>query len=166
MNIFRQYLPLCWFAENPMDLPESSRFFKQNLAFYFILELFIQVNMIDSFEAFVEVTLETLMTIGFVAIILALNKSTRLYIQIASAVLFCENIVAVFALPIIVWLTVTDDKISYFAIFMLGFWDFTLITFISRKVLSINTAAACIVSLTYFLATYGGAYGISTLISG
>ncbi|WP_031435499.1 hypothetical protein [Methylomarinum vadi] len=166
MGTFRQYLPLCWFAANPLDLTRSVGFFKHNLWFYFVVELFIQVNMIDNFEAVFEVILETGLTLLFVGIVLFLNKSTHSYIQVTSAVLFCENIIAVLAVPVMVWLTMTDNEFSYLLMFLLILWDFSLVAFVYKKALGINTAAGCVVSLFYFSCTYGLAYGITTIFIG
>ena len=166
MDTLKQYLPLCWFAENPLDLPRSVRFFQQNLWFYFILELFIQLNMIDSFEAVFEVILETGLTLLFVGTMLFLNRSTSTYVTVASAVLFCENIIAVFVVPVMVWLTIAEDEFSYIAMLLLIVWDYALVAFVFKKVLGINTAAGCVISLAYFLSTYGGAYLITTLLIG
>lgn len=166
MNTFRQYLPLCWFGENPLDLPRSLPFFKQNLTFYFILELFIQVNMIEYHEALFEVIIETVLTLTFAGIILILNKSSHSYIQVASAIIFCENVVAIFVVPVMVWLTITEHELSYLMMFLLTVWDFALVAFIVKKVLGINVAAGCVVSFFYFIVTYGGAYGTTILIFG
>lgn len=164
MNIFKLYLPLCWLKINPLDLPKSVDFFKQNLWFYFIVELFIQANMIDPSEAFVEVVIETGLTLSFVGLILFLNKSIHLYIQIATAVLFCENVVAFFGVPVVIWLTVSESLFSYYLFGMLILWDFILITFILKSILSINLAASLTISTFYFLMTYFGAYGVTLLL--
>lgn len=164
MNTFKLYLPLCWLKVNPLDLPRSVEFLKQNFWFYFIVELFIQANMIDPSEAFFEVIVETALTFGFVGLILFLNKSTHLFVQIITAVLFCENVVALFGVPIVIWLTVSESVISYYLFGLLIFWDFILITFIIKKVLSINTAASLTISFFYFLMTYVGAYSLTLLL--
>ena len=164
MNTFKLYLPLCWLKVNPLDLPKSVVFLKQNFWFYFIVELFIQANMIDPSEAFFEVIVETALTFGFVGLILFLNKSTHLYVQIITAVLFCENVVAFFGVPVVIWLTVSESMISYYLFGLLMLWDFVLITFIIKKVLSINTAASLTISFFYFMMTYAGAYGLTLLI--
>jgi hypothetical protein len=164
MNTFKLYLPICWLKVNPLDLPRSVEFLKQNFWFYFIVELFIQANMIDPSEAFFEVIVETSLTFAFVGLILFLNKSTHLYVQIITAVLFCENIVAFFGVPVVIWLTVSESIISYYLFGLLIFWDFILITFIIKKVLSINTAASLTISFFYFVMTYVGAYGLTLLL--
>lgn len=164
MNIFKLYWPLSFLKTNPLDLPKSISFFKQNLWFYFGLELFIQANMIDPVEAFVEVIIETSLTLAFVALILFLNKSIYLFIQIATAVLFCENVVALFGVPVVIWLTVTDSLLSYYTLALLILWDYLLITYIIKSVLSINTAASLTITFFYFLMTYFGAYGVTLLL--
>lgn len=164
MDIFKLYLPLCWLKTNPLDLPRSVDFLKKNLWFYFIVELFIQANMIDPYEAFFEVVVETSLTLCFVGLILFLNKTQHLYVQIVTAVLFCENVIAFFGVPIVMWLTVSEDLLSYYLMALLIIWDFILITFIIKKVLSINTAASLTISFFYFIMTYAGAYGLTLLL--
>jgi len=164
MNLVKLYLPLCWLKLNPLDLPRSVDFFKQNLWFYFIVELFIQANMIDPSEAVFEVVIETGLTMSFVALILFLNKSTHLFVQIATAVLFCENVVAFFGVPVVIWLTVSESIFSYYLMAFLVIWDFILITYIIKSILSINLAASLTISFFYFIMTYLGAYGMTLLL--
>lgn len=164
MNTFKLYLPLCWLKTNPLDLPSSVTFLKQNFWFYFVVELFIQANMIDPSEAFFEVIVETMLTFSFVGIILFLNKTKHLYVQIITAVLFCENVVAFFGVPVVVWLTVSENIWSYYLFGALIFWDFILITYIIKKVLAINTAASLTISFFYFVLTYIGAYALTLVV--
>ncbi|WP_305907002.1 hypothetical protein Q9L42_018135 [Methylomarinum sp. Ch1-1] len=166
MDTLKQYLPLCWFTANPLDLPRSVRFFRLNLLFYFIVELFIQINMIEYFEAIFEVTLETGLTLVFVGLVVLLNKSGHSFIQVSSAILFCENVVAVVVVPTMIWLTITEDELSYVTMAFLMLWDFSLVAYVYKKTLGINTAAGAVVSLFYFTCTYGFAYGITSLIIG
>jgi hypothetical protein len=163
MSTFKLYLPLCWLQANPLDLPNSDSFLKQNLIFYFIVELFIQANMIDPMEAFFEVIIETSFTLAFVAIILLFTKSIHLYTQIITAVLFCENVVAFFGVPTVIWLTVSESVLSYYLAAALILWDFILITYIIKHVISINIPASITISLFYFGMTYFGAYGVTTM---
>lgn len=164
MDTFKLYLPLSWLKTNPLDLPKSTLFFKQNLVFYFVVELFIQANMIDPSEALIEVIIETSFTLSFVALILFLTKNSHLYISIATAVLFCENVIAFFGVPVVIWLTVSENIISYYLMGLLIFWDFILITNIIKKVLSINMAASLTISFVYFIMTYAGAYGVTLIL--
>ncbi|MGZ4957665.1 MAG: hypothetical protein ACXV7J_00295 [Methylomonas sp.] len=134
--------------------------------FYFALAFFIQFNMSDDIEAIFEVILETGLTVGFVAALLILNRSFHSFVQIGSAVLFCQNVVALLMVPAVFWATVAEDTQSYTVLSLFLLWALILISHIFRQVLQINRPASFIVSLFYFLTAYGGAYGIDSLLMG
>lgn len=92
------------------------------------------------------------------------NKSLYVYIQVATAVLFCENIVSIFSVPVIVWLTISESTLSYYVLALLGLWDFALITYIFKSALSINLIAGAALALFYFITTYGAAFGLAQII--
>lgn len=162
----RQFLPLCWLGISPLELPRSPSFFKQNLAFYFTVAFFIQFNMSDDIEAIFEVILETLLSLGFVAIVLLLNHSFHSFVQVGTSVIFGQNLIALPMIPMIFWVAVAEDTSSYVLLGILMFWAMIVIAHIFKQVLNINRPAALVVSWFYFLATYGGAYGIDSLLAG
>jgi hypothetical protein len=165
VEIIRQYLPLCWFEHNPLKLTRSMSFFKQNLLFYFIVEYFMQANMTDDpVESFTEVSIETLLTLLFIGFILRLNKTLYSYIQVTTAILVCANIVSLFVIPVLIWLTVSEDILSYYCMGLLFIWEFTLIGYIFRKSLSINLPASLALSVLYFTVAYLGAFAIGQLL--
>lgn len=164
MDNLKHYLPLCWFKNNPLQLPRSVIFFQQNLAVYYIVEFLTQANMIPPIEAFFEVTMETLLTLLFVAVVLGLNRTIHCYIQVMTAILLTENIVAIFGVPVIVWLTATHDWLSYASLVSIIIWDFSIVAYVMKKVLAIDTLASAIVSFFYFATTYGLAYLLTLLI--
>ncbi len=165
MDILKHYLPLCWFKANPLELTRSVGFFKQNLWIYFVVEFFLQTNMTDDpFESFVEVGLETVLTLLLVFILLYLNKNLYAFMQVATAILFCSNAVAFVVLPALVWMTVTEDVLSYYVLGLLIFWDYTLLAYILRRVLAINIPACLVLALFYFAVTYYGAFALGQLI--
>ncbi|MDD1614121.1 MAG: hypothetical protein LUP98_05665 [Methylococcaceae bacterium] len=164
IEILRQYLPLCWFRHNPLELTRSMSFFKQNLLFYFIIEYFMQANMTDDpFESFTEVTIQTLLTLMFIGLILRLNKTLYAYIQVTTAILVCANIVSLFVIPVLIWLTISENILSYYSLGLLSLWEFTVMAYIFRKILSINPAASLVLSVLYFTVTYLGAFTLGQL---
>jgi hypothetical protein len=166
MDNIRQYLALCWVGVSPLELPRSPRFFQQNLIFYFTVTFFIQFNMSDDIEAIFEVILETLLTLGFIATVLLLNRSFHSFIQVGSAVLFCQNVIALMLVPVVFWVTVAEDTPSYLVLSLFILWAMILIGHIFKQVLQVNRPASLVVSLFYFLIAYGGAYGIDSLLAG
>lgn len=140
-------------------------FFKQNLLFYFIVEYFMQANMTDDpFESFTEVSIETLLTLMFIGFILRLNKTLYAYIQVTTAILFCANVVSLFVIPVLIWLTVSEDILSYYTMGLLFLWEFTVIAYIFRNALAINLAASLALSVFYFTVAYLGAFAIGQML--
>jgi hypothetical protein len=161
IEILRQYLPLCWFKNNPLKLTRSTGFFKQNLLFYFIVEYFMQANMTDDpFESFTEVAIQTLLTLMFIGFVLRLNKTLYAYIQTTTAILFCANIISLFVIPVLIWLTVSEDLLSYYSLGLLFIWEFSVLGYLFRKTLAINLSASLALSVLYFTVTYLGAFAI------
>lgn len=161
MDILKQYLPLCWFKNHPLQLPSSKDFLKYNLIFYFTIEFLTQANMIPVMEAFVEVVMDTGLTLLFVAIVMNLNRAMHNYIQVISAVLFCENVVAIFGVPIIAWLVFSHSWLSYTLLAAVLIWNFALITYLMKKVLAIDVFASGVVAFLYFMCTYAAAYSFT-----
>lgn len=166
MDIIRQYFPLCWLNVSVLNLPRSTRFFKHNLIFYFTIVFFIQFNMVDDIDSILEVLLETSLTLAFIALVLLLNGTIGAFIQVSSAVLFCENVVALFLAPILFWATVAEDTPSYMTLALFLLWDLIIVGRIFKDVLRVNNAAGLVVALFYFLTSYGGAYGLYSLLVG
>ncbi|MGY6276592.1 hypothetical protein [Methylomonas sp. MgM2] len=166
MGIIGQYLGLCWFAASPLELPSSTRFFNNNLVFNFLIFSFIHFNMTDDIESITEVIIETLLNLGFIAATLWLNRTMSAYIQAASSVLFCENIVAIFLIPIMFWATVVEDWWSYGTLGLALLWVWGMIAAIFRKMLRINRLAGLVMSLFYFLFSFGGGFAINSFLTG
>jgi hypothetical protein len=165
MDTLKQYLQLCWFRNNPLELKRSASLFKQNLLFSYILEYLMQANMTDDpIESFYEVTFETMLTLLFIGIILFFNKTLYAYIQVSTAVLVCANVVSLFIVPVAVWLTVTEDALSYYVLSLLLFWDYALVTYIVKQSLAINLLASLALTFLYFTITYFGAFALGQVI--
>ncbi|MDO9139538.1 MAG: hypothetical protein Q7U38_04340 [Methylobacter sp.] len=165
MDVLTQYLSLCWLQNNPLKLPRSVSFLKQNLLFYFVVEFFMQTNMTDDpIDSFIEVTLETLLTFVFIGVLLFLNRMLYAYIQVMTAIIFCANVVGLFIVPVVAWLTVSEDILSYYLLAMLLLWNYVLVTYIFKQVLAVNIPAGMVLSLFYFLITYFGAFALGQLL--
>lgn len=165
LTIGKHYLPLCWFKRDPTQLPRSTAFLRQNLIFSFIVEYFMQLNMIDDpVESFFEVSIQIGLSLLFIGFILLINKTLYAYVQISTALFFCGNVVSIFVVPTTVWLTVTYHPISIGLTLFLATWIYALFAYIFKKVLMINVVASIILTTTYFLATYLAAFGIAQLI--
>ncbi|MEY3759642.1 MAG: hypothetical protein RIR39_1133 [Pseudomonadota bacterium] len=125
----------------------------------------MQANMTDDpFESFVEVAIQTLLTLLFIGFILRLNKTLYAYLQVTTAILVCANIISLFVIPVLIWLTVSEALLSYYSLGILFLWELTVMAYIFRKILAINSAASIALSLLYFTVTYLGAFTIGQIL--
>lgn len=166
MGMINQYLALCWFSTSPLELPRSTRFFKINLIFNFLIFSFIHFNMTDDIESISEVVIETLLNLGFIALTLLLNRSMHAYIQVASSVLFCENMAAIFLIPVMLWATVAENWWGYGTLGSVLVWVGIMIAVVFKKALRINTLAGLVMSLFYILFSFGGGFAINSFLTG
>ena len=164
-EILRQFLPLCWLKNNPLELTRSTAFLKQNLLFFYIVEYFMQTNMTDDpFESFVEVSIETALTLLFIGLILYLNKTLYAFVQTTTAIIFCTNIVSLFIIPILVWLSLNEYLVGYYVLSLVGLWELILIAYIFRKTLTINLSASISLAAVYFIIVYMSSFFIGQIL--
>lgn len=166
METIKAYLPLCWFRDDILRLPQSGEFLKKNLLFYFGVVFFIQFNMSDDIESIFEVILETLFTLAFIWLILLLNRSLDNFAGVCSAVLFVQNFISILVVPVVFWVTTTENMASYLVLLILVIWMVLLVARIFKQILLINNSAALVVSLAYFIMIYGGSYALYSLVAG
>ncbi len=140
-------------------------FFKQNLLIYFIVEYFMQTNMTDDpFESFTEVTLQIFLTLIFISFILRINNMLYAFIEVTSSILVCANTVSFFIIPVLIWLTVNEDILSYYCLALLLIWEFIVMAYILKKTLAINSAASLALSALYYIITYLGAFSLGQIL--
>ena len=164
LDIIKKYLPLCWFDTNPLDLEKSSQFLKLNGVFFWIVQYFLQTNMTDDpVESFFEVSYELVLLFVFMGVMLFFDKMLYAYVQLTSAVLFCTNVLSIFFIPVMVWLTVTEEPLSYYAMTIWALWFYSVIAVMFKTALAINTIASLALSLLYFTVVYLGALGLGQL---
>lgn len=165
MDILREYLALCWLSNDPLELPRSVGLFRKNLLIYFIVGYLLQANMIDDpFESFYEIILQIVFMLIFIGVMLFLNKTLYIYVQVTTAFVFSANIISAFVIPVMVWLTVSEDMYSYYLFFLLLTWYYAIVSYIIKYTLVINLPASMVLALFYFIATYLGAFALGQLI--
>ena len=165
MEILREYLAICWLSNDPLELPRSESLFKKNLIIYFIIGYLLQANMIDDpVEAIYEIAIQIISMLVFIGVLLTLNKTLYIYVQVATAFMFSANVISVFVVPAMVWLTVSEDAYSYYLLFLLLAWYYAIVAYIIKGTLIINVPASMVLALFYFIATFLGAFAMGQMI--
>jgi hypothetical protein len=165
MDTIREYLALCWLNNDPLELPRSVGLFRKSLLIYFVIGYLLQANMIDDpFESLYEISLQTVLMLAFIGVMLFLNKTLYAYIQVTTAFMFSANLISAFVVPVMVWLTVSEDLYSYYLFFLLLAWYYAIVSYIIKRTLLINIAASMVLALLYFIATFLSAFALGQLI--
>lgn len=165
MDNIREYLALCWLNNDPLELPRSVSLFKKTLLIYFVIGYLLQANMIDDpVESVYEISLQTVFMLAFIGIMLSLNKTLYAYVQVTTAFMFSANLISVFVIPVMVWLTVSEDIYSYYLFFLLLAWYFTIVSYVIKRTLLINIPASMVLALFYFIATFLSAFALGQLM--
>lgn len=165
MDTFSEYLMLCWLSNDPLELPRSTSLFKKSLLIYFTICYLLQANMTDDpFESLYEVSIQVALMLAFIGGMLALNQTLYVFVQVATAFIFTANIVAIFIVPVMVWLTVSEDPYSYYLCFLLITWYYAIVAYILKHAMAINIPASLVLALFYFIVTYLGAFALGQLV--
>lgn len=165
MDLISEYLAICWLNGDPMELPRSTSLFKKSLFIYFLVYYLLQANMTDDpFESLYEVSFQVMLSFAFVALALSLNKTLYVYVQVMTILLFSANFISIFLIPVMVWLTVSEEPLSYYFFGLLVLWYFTIVTYIFKYALILNVPASLVLALFYFIATYLGAFALGQMI--
>ena len=165
--MIKLYLPLCWFGGIPTELPTTKAFFWKCLVFYLIAGFFIQANITDPVEAFIQVIIELFITLIFISVLLIKHKSFEQFERVTTAILFCESFVYVLALPVAIWFIVVKetDYALYPAIAgaIIIFWSCAIISYLLKGILRYNMSLSILISITYFITTYMGSLGLLSM---
>lgn len=165
MEVISEYLAVCWLSGDPMELPRSTSLFKKSLFIYFLVYYLLQANMTDDpFESLYEVSFQVLLTFAFIALTLSLNKTLYVYIQVMTALLFSANFISIFLVPVMVWLTVSEDPLSYYFFSLLVLWYYAVVAYIFKYSFILNVPASLVLALFYFITTYLGAFALGQMI--
>lgn len=118
----------------------------------------------DPFESLYEVSIQVALMLAFIGGMLALNQTLYVFVQVATAFIFTANIVAIFIVPVMVWLTVSEDPYSYYLCFLLITWYYAIVAYILKHAMVINIPASLVLALFYFIVTYLGAFALGQLV--
>ena len=166
--MFKDYIQLCWLSGYPEDLPTDRKFLWVNLVIYLLLGLFIQANISDPVEAFIQIFIEVLITLLFMGALLLRDSSTYNFERFLTAILVCENFVYALGLPILFWYILA--KGSVFATYPIYFgmaliiWSVVIIAYILKGLFDFNWRTSASLSVFYFILTYFGSFGLLLMI--
>lgn len=164
MSPLRQYLRLCWLKGNLVEMPESMPLFRNAIIFYFVVGILIQANISDPVEALFETSIQTVLNLVFIALLLCLKKSFKLYLKTATAFLVAADFIYVFGIPVMLWFTLVGDELVIYLFGLLLMWWLFIITYIIRHALSCSTLLSTMMALLYIMIVYVGTFALLVIV--
>ncbi len=165
MEHLKQYISLCWFKGSLDETPESIPLLKKALIFYVVGGIFVITNMTGFIEAIIEVFIEIFLIFAFVAIVLFFTKDLTQYWKVLTSFFICQDFISIFALPLLIWVTVTDDSLAYYLLGAVMLWGVAIIAYINNQIISLGSFPSFLLSLTFFLGVYGGGFILMLLVA-
>ena len=166
--MLKDYLQLCWLNGYPEDLPTDRKFLWINLGIYLLLGLFIQANISDPVEAFIQILIEIIITVLFMGALLLKDDSTYNFERFLTAILVCENFVYALGLPILFWyILAKGSELANYPIYFgmaLIIWSVVVIAFLLKGLFDFNWRTSGSLSVLYFILTYFGSFGLLLMI--
>ena len=163
-NILNQNLKLCFFKGTLVDQVRSVPFLRLALIVNILLGIFVQANITEPLDAFIQIFLQIMVTIIYITLLLYYIKSLNFFVQMLTAILVSQNFLYFIGVPLTIWVTITDELLVYYALGGLLFWGIAIIAYILRQLLFFDVAFSIIMALIFYLIVYGGAFFISSVI--
>ena len=164
MSPLRQYLRLCWLKGDLVEMPESMPLFRNAIIFYFVVGILIQANISDPVEALFETSIQTVLNLVFIALLLCLKKSFKLYLKTATAFLVAADFIYVFGIPVMLWFTLVGDELVIYLFGLLLMWWLFIITYIIRQALSCSTLLSTMMAFLYIMIVYVGTFALLVIV--
>lgn len=153
------FITLCFFMNNDGELPQSRQLLSTSLITHFFLGLGILALLIDPVEASIQISAKLVFSLFFVLVAVVLARKLSMFVPTMTAIIMCENLIALIGLPVVVWLHISETVVIPFYITMaLVVWGLAVTGFILRQMFSIKLGSAAIVSVLYFLVADLGSF--------
>lgn len=155
---------MCWLGNIPVNLKTSKSFLLKNIIFYLCAGLFIQANIADLGEAFLQIFIELFIMVLFVTALFKLNSSLVQFEQIFTALVVCENVFYLFALPIAIWyIAIRTSEYSLLPIYagiVLIVWFCAMVSHLLHQLFDFRIMVSISLSVFYFVVTYFGSFAL------
>ncbi len=162
MSLLINYLALCWFRNNPVDLVPPRSFMWKAVAFYLVSGIIVESLIADPADGTLEVLLRTVMAFSSIAALLLVTKKWDCFYRLYTAIFICENFIMTLAVgteALYFWMVMKQvefyEEISIAIGIALVFWYIAIVSYIFRQFFAFKTLYSVTAAFGYFVLTYG-----------
>jgi hypothetical protein len=160
MTLTKQLISLCFFHNSPVNICASKRLLYKTAWVYFIFSLALDKLFVELTDGIVQTLLDLLLASLFMAVLFLITatdgKKVR-FLQSMIAILGCQTVITIGALPIGYWMLLIDVKhlwIPVYCLPLLVFWNIAVVGNILSKELSKNKTFGIYLAVVFFSASF------------
>ncbi|WP_174627354.1 hypothetical protein [Candidatus Methylobacter favarea] len=162
MKLFKDYLLLCWFKNNPADLYPSQSFLWACVVFYLVSGIIVEGLISDPADGTLEVSMRVIVALSLIAMLVFFTKKRSHFKQLLTAVFMCENFIITLGigaeiLDIFAQRTEYEDYPLYLGVMLIG-WYLAIISYILRRMFCFGKGVCFGLAFCYFCLTYGAPF--------
>jgi len=149
MVLWRLFLDIVLFKKGPQDVPDSSVLFALVLLADVVISTVVGALEGDVSGALVQAFVASVLLLAFVALILLLTSHRERFQKTATAVLGCDALMTLAALPV----SLLSDVLSGLGLLIMGilFWNLLVFAHILKHALGIGYALSVALALIFTL---------------
>lgn len=168
MRLFWDYLGLCFFKNNPLDLEPSTSFVWRCIAFYLASGTIVEANISDPADGSLEVAMRAIVAVTLIVSTVLILKKWPRFLQLLTAIFMCENFIMTLGIGAEIldyFLQRTPyEQVSLYIGGALILWYMAILAYILRQMFEYNNTASLIMAFAYFALTYGGPFLVMEVI--
>lgn len=160
MTLATQLLSLCFFHSNPRRIRVSNRLLYRTALVYFVFSLALDKFFVEFADGIVQTLLNLLLASLFIAALFLVtttnNKRVR-FLQSMIAILGCQTVITIGALPIGYWALLVDTEhlwIPLYCLPLLAFWNVAVVGNILSKELRKTKTFGIYLAVVFFSASF------------
>jgi len=147
--LLRLFLDIALFRKGPQDVPDYPILFALTLVSDLVISTVVGILEGDFVGAMLQATVASGLLLAFVALILLLTSHLERFRKTATAVLGCDALITLLALPV----SLLSDVITGLSLLIIGilFWNLLVFAHILKHALGIGYALSVALALIYTL---------------
>lgn len=160
MTLAKQLISLCFFHNSPVNICASKRLLYKTALVYFVFSIALDKLFIEFTDGIVQTLLDLLLASLFIAVLFLItatdDKKVR-FLQSMIAILGCQTVITIGALPIGYWMLLVDTQhlwIPVYCLPLLAFWNVAVVGNILSKELSKNKTFGIYLAIVFFSASF------------
>lgn len=160
MTLTKQLISLCFFHNSPVNISPSKRLLYKTALVYFMFSLALDKLFVEFTDGIIQTLLDLLLASLFVAalfLITATDDKKTGFLQSMIAILGCQTVMTIGALPIGYWVVLVDAKhlwIPVYCLPLLVFWNIAVVGNILSKELHKNKTFGIYLAIVFFSASF------------